>query len=173
MNWNAVFSKLKQNVILQRIVAATILKLLMLFSLLSNNLIYYGFIIIWLFMLTAVFYNTDFLSKIYASIWGLYVVYYLLLLFLILISGIYSTEITIHLENQKVTQVNTTEYDEDGTWYLIESDNYPNMRIREGRDINEEGVYSRLSSLKVVNFESKDDSDTINKIDKINGKVGE
>ncbi len=59
-------------------------------------------------------------------------------------------QVRIQLENQQVEQIHTKEYDPDGTWYKITSDNYPDMYITDNVSINNDGYYGLFSSIKVL-----------------------
>ncbi len=58
-----------------------------------------------------------------------------------LVDELPGSNVWIQLENQQVEQINTTERDSDGTWYKITSDNYPDMFVRDRRDIVTSGKY--------------------------------
>ncbi len=167
MNWKALIRQLRKYGVIDnesfgRITVRIALLIVITLLLLGNNVYDYVIVIPLLLgmMLTFEDESGGFFFFFCAS--GVYVAYYLFIVLSMMTTGIYSTEVTIHLENQKVTQVNNKMYDEDGTWYLIESDNYPNLYIKGHEELNVEGVYSRFDTI------SKAKGDYININDKIN-----
>ncbi len=175
MNWKALFGWLNiekqlDSKLFRDIVMRTTL-LLIIVLLLSSNNVFGHIMVLPMFISIVLTFEYDSSSHtIFLCASSVYLFYLVFIVSAMMSTGIYSTEVTIHLENQKVTQVNDRTYDLDGTWYLIESDNYPDLYLMDNEELNVEGVYSRFGTILKTNDNYVEVNDII---DTINGKVDE